>query len=101
MLTQIGTFPTRNAGRYIQQLCKHFAHKVAVEVSGAKGLATLPPGPAEMRATEDHLVVSVSGADSEGLEASRHIIDSHLKRFAFREGFEAMDWQTATSDAAE
>ena len=33
--------------------------------------------------------------DQDGLTRARHVIDDHLKRFAFREDFAGMDWQTA------
>ena len=95
MLTQIGTFPTAHAGKYIQQLCKHFAHKVEVSHSDTEGRAALPPGEAVMVASEATLTITVSGVDADALKLARAIIDSHLERFAFRDGFKTMDWAEA------
>ncbi|GAB5446162.1 DUF2218 domain-containing protein [Gymnodinialimonas sp.] len=92
MATQTGTFRTQRAGRYIEQLCKHFAHKVEVSYDEMRGEAALPAGPATMVAEPEMLRIAVTGKDAAALEMARYVIDSHLKTFAFREGFEAMDW---------
>ena len=96
-MEQIGTFATPHASRYLQQLCKHFAHKVEVAYSPGEGTAMLPPGPAKMRATADNLRIEITGPDTEALERARFIIDSHLVRFAHREAFEQMDWADASA----
>ena len=38
-MREIGTFTTPNASKYLQQLCKHFAHKVDVEYDETRGKA--------------------------------------------------------------
>ncbi|WP_226782799.1 DUF2218 domain-containing protein [Oceaniglobus trochenteri] len=91
-LTEEGRFETVNASRYLQQLCKHFAHRVEVRFDAQDGTAMLPAGPATLKATGDALTVTLTGDDATGLEKSRHVIDSHLERFAFREGFTTMQW---------
>lgn len=91
-LTSVGRFKTQSASKYLQQLCKHFAHKVEVEYDVTRGAAALPPGPAKMAAKVDELVIEVTASDEEGLRTARGIIDSHLVRFAFREIFEQMNW---------
>ncbi len=97
MLTDQGRFETPNAAKYLQQLCKHFAHKVAVEHDGTRGTVALGMGPATLQATGNTLTAEVTAPDAADLAEARDIIDRHLARFAFREAFEAMDWQ---SDAA-
>lgn len=94
-LQDTGTFQTSNASKYLQQLCKHFAHKIEVEFDETSGRAALPAGPATLTATDDALRVEISAETGEGLERARHVIDDHLKRFAFREGFEQMAWGAA------
>ncbi|OBY28398.1 DUF2218 domain-containing protein [Leisingera sp. JC1] len=94
MLTDQGLFETPNASKYLQQLCKHFAHKVAVEHDGNRGTIALGMGPATLRATENTLTAEVTAPDAADLAEARDIIDRHLIRFAFREEFEAMDWQS-------
>lgn len=87
-----GIFETQNASRYLQQLCKHFGHKAPVEFTETTGLLTLTVGSAEMLADSERLKITVKGDD---LPKMRHVIDKHLVRFAFREGFEQMNWSTA------
>lgn len=92
MLSASATFATENGSKYLKQLCKHFAHKIEVEYDDEKGRAALPPGPAELIADAKGLSVSITAEDEQGLLRAKFIIDDHLKRFAFREGFEGLDW---------
>ena len=91
---QTGTFQTQQASKYLQQLCKHFAHKIEVDYDAQSARMALPTGPATLAADETTLTARISGADDAALERARHIIDDHLKRFAHRENFEAMGWET-------
>lgn len=94
-LKETGVFETANASRYMQQLCKHFAHKVEVDYDETQARAALPVGPATMNADDRVLRVNITAEDEEGLARARHIIDDHLRRFAHRENFEHMTWQAA------
>lgn len=47
-LSDTGVFATAQASKYLQQLCKHFAHKVEVTYGAQSGSAALPPGPASL-----------------------------------------------------
>lgn len=78
-------FETPNGRKYLVQLCKHFAHKIEVEYTETEGRCVLPPGPALLSADDTGLTAKVEAADEAGLARSRHIIDDHLRRFAFRE----------------
>lgn len=88
-----GTFPTRNASKYLQQLCKHFGHKIDVRFDEHQGHAELPLGPADFEALDNELRITVTGEEPQAVDKARQVIDSHLVRFAFREGFEKMAWQ--------
>ncbi|MEW2914165.1 MULTISPECIES: DUF2218 domain-containing protein [unclassified Leisingera] len=94
MLTDQGRFETPNASRYLQQLCKHFAHKVAVDHDDTRGTVALGMGPATLHAADGVLTAEVTAPDAADLAEARDIIDRHLARFAFREEFEAMTWQS-------
>ncbi|WP_371156441.1 DUF2218 domain-containing protein [Jannaschia sp. 2305UL9-9] len=96
-LSDLGRFETANASRYLQQLCKHFAHKVEVRHDETSGEAALPTGPATLRAEPGALIVTVTADDADGLARARHIVDDHLKRFAFREAFETMSWTSGAT----
>lgn len=87
-----GTFETAHASKYHQQLCKHFAHKVDATYDENSGNVMLPCGNAEMVATEAGLTVSIALIADDKVDQGKHVIDSHLQKFAFREEFEAMNW---------
>ena len=86
--------PTASASRYLQQLCKHWGHKFAVEFSPEKGRI---PFAADrcclLEAGPDHLVLRIEAADAASLERMEGVVVDHLKRFAFREDLSAIAWQ--------
>ncbi|WP_136636046.1 DUF2218 domain-containing protein [Pseudooceanicola onchidii] len=92
MVTASTRFETPNASKYLQSLCKHFAHKVSVSYDAVQGRADLPPGPAVLQADDTGLNIEVSGADVQSLMRAKFIIEDHLLRFAFREEPEALQW---------
>lgn len=92
MLTSTAHYPTQNASKYLQQLCKHFAHKVAVTNDEKHGAVALEAGPAELTADENGLTVSVTAEDAKGIIGARFVFDIHLVTFAHREGFTGLVW---------
>lgn len=92
-MTQLtGTYKTEHASKYIGQLCKHFAHKVATRFDDTSGHAALPVGSTALQATAETLTITIDLLEGASVENGKSIIDSHLVRFAHREGFSAMDW---------
>lgn len=89
-----GTFTTPNASRYLQQLCKHFGHKIEVAYTPTHGTCHFEFGVAELSADDTTLKVQITLTDSARLELAHMVIDQHLERFAFREAFKTMSWQT-------
>jgi uncharacterized protein len=85
---------TASASRYLQQLCKHWSHKFAVEFTPAKGII---PFAADRRclleAAPGHLALRIEAADEASLERLEGVVAEHLKRFAFREELGAITWQ--------
>ena len=92
MKHQIGQYETARASKYLQQLCKHFAHKVEVTFDSNQGDVDFSFGPATLCADESALIVTLQGDSEAALKKGRMVIDTHLQRFAFREGFENMTW---------
>lgn len=90
-----GNFTTPNASKYLQQLCKHFGHKVDVTYDENAGQARLPVGTAHMAVNAEGLRISIELENIEDRPRAESIIDSHLVRFAFREDFKTMDWTIA------
>lgn len=83
---------TASGSRYLQQLCKHFAHKMeAVEFDPHSGLIPFGLGPCRLAADEGGLTLAVSAASAEELERLKDVVVRHLVRFAFREEL-AVNW---------
>lgn len=93
MIITTAHYPTAHASRYLQQLCKHFAHKVQVSFDDTRGRAELPPGPAEMTADATGLSIRIVSEDARAMIQARFVIDSHLVTFAHREGFTGLLWK--------
>ena len=87
-----GTFHTPHAAKYLGQMCKHFAHKIEVEQSGNQGTIQFVFGPAHLRAKDSALTVRFDLASDTDTDSAKDVIDRHLERFAFREGFTTMSW---------
>ena len=79
------TFKTEQAQRYLGTLCKHFGHKVPVELDGNTGRIDLPFGQCELAANDGALDMKVSAENKVDLDKTAQVIASHLERFAFRE----------------
>lgn len=92
MLTTESSFETGNASRYLQQLCKHFAHKTEVEFDETQGFVRFIMGQARMTAHKERLDIEASAAQADALAQVKSIIESHLVRFAFREDLSALNW---------
>ena len=85
------TIRTASASRYLQQLCKHWSHKFAVEFTPERGRIDLPAGPCTLTADADALNVTVS-AEADRLPRLRDVVEEHIQRFAFRETL-VFDWK--------
>ena len=95
--------PTAQASRYLQQLCKHWAHNLSVEFTPDHGQIIFPkdargasyPGEGFVRfdAKFAHLKIAIDASSSEQLDGLKGAVARHLDRFAFREAPLRFDWQ--------
>jgi len=77
---------TKNASRYLQQLCKHWGHKFTVDFTPKEGHIDFGDGRhVDLRADEASLVIEV---DSPDLPRMQQVVADHILRFAFREELE-------------
>ncbi len=87
---------TEKASQYLQQLCKHWAHKFAVEFTPAHGVV---PFPEDRRCVLDadaqSLSIRIEAPDDASLTRTQGVVIDHLKRFAFREDFGDVQWTPA------
>lgn len=84
---------TPNGGKFVRQLCKHWSHKLPVEVDGDTGTVTFPTAVATVAAGPDAIHVSLSGEDRAGLDKLKDVVADHLDRFAFREAPLTYEWK--------
>ena len=95
--------PTAHGSRYLQQLCKHWAHNLTVDFSPERGTIVFPkdarganhPGDAlvTMYARGDALDVRIDATSPEQRDALKGAVARHLDRFAFREAPLPFDWR--------
>lgn len=93
-IAQYAEFETEKASRYLQQLLKHFAHKIEVEFTETEGRAVFEWGEARLKATDERLEIAIDARTSRDLVQTRYVIEEHLLRFAFRENPGLLDWRT-------
>ena len=102
-VSAIARVPTRQASRYLQQLCKHWQHNLAVAFTADHGTVTFPrdargadwPGDAlvSFEAAADALTVRIDASAAGQREALEGAVARHLDRFAFREAPLVFDWE--------
>jgi hypothetical protein len=84
---------TASASRYLQQLCKHWSHKFAVEFTPEHG--TIPFDTTRvctLDASPERLALRIDAADDATLERMQSVVIEHLQRFAFREELGEVRW---------
>ncbi|RBP48195.1 hypothetical protein DES53_101995 [Roseimicrobium gellanilyticum] len=104
-LTRSGWAEVQNGQRYVNTLCKHWARKFDIQVNDHGARVVFPKEeddpdyPEEAIAifhtTESRLDVQLTAATPTQLDAYWGAIDSHLDRFATREGGLRLTWAPA------
>ena len=90
----IARVATERASIYLQQLCKHFAHKLPVEFTPERGEIRFSIGTCRLEAQGNVLTLRGEAADAATLTRLQEVVDRHLLRFAFR-GPPKIAWQAA------
>ncbi len=87
--------PTPNAKRYLGQFCKHFAHKLPVELAedNTSGQVSFGSGTCLLAADNAKLKL-VLDAPEESMAALQDVVVRHLVRFAFREEL-TVNWENS------
>ena len=94
--------PKANGSRYLQQLCKHWAHNLQVDFTAERGTVTFPrdaryadwpgDGVVTMIAHPDTLECRIDASAEGQLDGLKGALARHLDRFAFREAPLTFDW---------
>lgn len=85
---------TEHGSRYLQQLCKHFAHKIPTTFDRLQGTIEFPIGWVDLAADATGLDLRLRPATAEDGGALAGVVERHLVRFAFRETLELV-WRDA------
>lgn len=94
MSTVVARVPTHSASRYLQQLAKHWSHKMTVRFSEQDAAIAFPNGATlDLRADSQTLDVRLAVPDDGDLARMQEVVAAHLDRFAFREAPLTFDWQ--------
>lgn len=83
---------TPRASRYLQQLCKHFAHKLPVTFDPNAGRISFSSGDCDLSADGERLRLNLTSPDGPQMTQLKDVVVRHLLRFAFREEM-AIAWQ--------
>jgi len=102
MNTATARVPTAHASKYLQQLCKHWQHNLAVSFTPERGTIVFPrdargadwpgDGLVTLEAAADALTVTVEASSAAHLTALEGAVARHVDRFAFREAPLPFDW---------
>ena len=102
LATSIAMVPTASGSRYLQQLCKHWAHNLDVQFTAEQGTVTFPrdargadwtdKAVVTMIAHPDTLECRIDASEAGQLEVLKGALARHLDRFAFREAPLGFDW---------
>jgi catechol 2,3-dioxygenase len=80
---------TEHASGYVQRLAKHFGHKIeGVQFDETHAVIPFSAGSAELDADGNRLTIEVRAETPEGRARVEWVVESHLLRFAFREGLD-------------
>lgn len=94
MSLSVARVPTLSATRYLQQLAKHWSHKMEVSFTPEEGTILFPNGSKlEMRAASETLDIVLTVPEDGDVARMREVVASHLDRFAFREAPLTFDWR--------
>ncbi|TFI56359.1 DUF2218 domain-containing protein [Sphingomonas parva] len=87
--------PTAHGAKYMQQLLKHWSHKLETHLDGDAGSVLFDAALARFAAGPAALAVTLEAETAEVLERMKSVLATHLDRFAFREAPLAFDWKVA------
>jgi hypothetical protein len=102
ILASVAHVPTGHGSRYLQQLCKHWAHNLTVEFTSERGTVIFPrdargadwpgEGMVTMIARPATLECRIDASAPGQLDGLKGALARHLDRFAFREAPLTFDW---------
>ena len=93
MVIETADVPTAHGAKYMQQLLKHWSHKLETRLEGETGSVRFDAALARFAAGPASLAVTLEAETAEVLERMKSVLATHLDRFAFREAPLKFDWK--------
>jgi hypothetical protein len=90
----VAEIATPNSSKYLQQLCKHFQHKLPVTYDQHSGQIAFNIGECRLNAADGILKLTLTSPDDAQMANLQDVVARHLVRFAFREELH-IDWRPA------
>lgn len=88
--------PTAEASRYLQQLCKHWSHKLDVSFTPNDGRVLFSEqSVCLLNAAPQALNVRIEAADESDAVRLGDVVFRHLERFSFRDPLPTPNWRAA------
>lgn len=87
-----GAVNTEKGAKYVQRLCKHFAHKVQAHWEETQGQVQFEMGTAEMFASTEVLTLICKANTTNDLDEIVDTMDRHFERFAKADEL-LLEWQ--------
>ena len=95
-MTSTGFAATASADRYVQQLIKHWSHKMACVYADGVGVVPFSDvARATLTARADGVTIDLVAPTPEDDQRLREVIERHIDRFAFREAPLTYRWEPA------
>lgn len=70
---------------YLKKLCRHFARRVPVMMSGTQGRIEFPFGPGRINAEDQQMHLQIEVSDPADIDRAEQIVAEHLIRMAHKE----------------
>ena len=99
ILRSVARVETPNGSRHLQQLCKHFAHKLPTSFDPADGRIEFPIGEVVLSADAAGLDLSLACPTQDDRATLEDVVARHLLRFAFRDEL-TVEWHRTGGDTA-
>ncbi len=81
----IHTQIANSAPLYMKKLCRHFGHKVPVNITDDQGIIEFPFGRCHITTTDQSLHMAINVSREEDLERAQSVVGDHLQRMAPKE----------------
>jgi hypothetical protein len=97
IIQSIAEVATPKASRYLQQLCKHFGHKLPATFDASEGRIEFSTGACRLEAGAEVLTLHLTAPDGGRLAELQEVVGSHLLRFAFRDALK-VEWREVATN---